>query len=81
MEKDNDMIIRKRVRIMTAVKYFKEEIDLHGHKSTEKELSFLKEATKFHEDLANDEDGDDVMYLIDRLIYFENLFNDFVIKH
>ena len=46
----------KKSRIMTTVKKFKEEIDLHGDKSTERELKLLKKAIKFHEDLANDED-------------------------
>ena len=81
MENNNDDIIGKKLRIMITVKNFKEEIALHGNKTTEKELRPLKRAINFHEELAHDEDQDDIDYLIGRIIYLENLFNDFTIKN
>ena len=81
MENNNDEINNKKLRIMSTVKKFKEEIALHGHKTTEKELKFFKRAITFHEDLANDENEDNIDYLIDRIIYLDNLFGDFVIKN
>ena len=81
MENNNDKITIKKARITTAVKHFKEKKALHSHESTERELKLLKKAIKFHEDLANDKDQDDVDYLINRLIYFENLFHSFLIKY
>ena len=42
---------------------------------------FFEKAIKFHEELANDEDEDDIMYLNDHIIYFDNLFNDYFIKN
>ena len=42
---------------------------------------FFEKAIKFHEELANDEDKDDITYLNDRIIYFDNLFNDYFIKN
>ena len=74
MKNNNADIINKKLRIMTTVKKIKEEMALHGHKTTEREL-------KFHEDLANDEYEDDMVYLNDCLIYLDNLFNDFVIEN
>ena len=81
MEHDNDVIISKKSRIMTTVKKFKEEITLHSHKNTTRELIFFEKAIKVHEELANDEDEDDIMYLNGYIIYFENLFNDYFIKN
>ena len=81
MENKNDEIISKKLRIRTTVKKFKEEIALHGDKTTEKELKFLKKAIYFHEELANNEDQDRIDYLIDHIIYLDNLFNDFTIKN
>ena len=66
---------------MSTVKKFKEQIALYGHKTTEKDLIFFEKAIKFHEDLVNDEDEDDIVYLSDRIIYFDSLFNDFIIKN
>ena len=66
---------------MTTVKKFKEEIAQHGHKTTKKDLIFFEKAIKFHEKLANDEDEDNIGYLIDHIDYLDNLFNDFVIEN
>ena len=68
MENNNDEIISKKLRIMSTVRKFKEEIALHGHKSTERELKFFVKVINFHEELANNEDEDDMVYLIDSLI-------------
>ena len=38
MEHNNDVIISKESRIMTTVKKFKEEIALHGHTNTKREI-------------------------------------------
>ena len=81
MENTNDEIINKKLRIMTAVKKIKEEIALHGHKNTKRKIIFFEKAIKFHEQLANDEGEDDIMYLNDRIISFENLFHDYFIKN
>ena len=44
MEHNNDVNISKKSRIMKTVKKFKEEIALHGHKNTKKEIiSFEKD--------------------------------------
>ena len=66
--------------IMTTVKKFREEIALHNHKNTKRELIFFERAIKFHEKLANDEDEDNIGHLCDR-IYFENLFNAYFIEN
>ena len=42
MENCNDEIINKKLRIMSTVKKFKEQIALYGHKTTEKDLIFFK---------------------------------------
>ena len=75
------MIIRKKSRIMTTVKKFKEEIALHGHKNTKREIIFFEKAIKFHEELTNNEDENDIMHLNDRIIYFDNLFHEYVTKN
>ena len=31
--------------------------------------------------MINDEDEDDIVYLSDRIVYFDNLFNDYAIKN
>ena len=74
MENNNNKITNKKTRIMNTVKKFKEGIALHSHEITEKSLKIIEKAIKFHEDLANDENEDDIEYLIDRSVYFENLF-------
>ena len=66
---------------MTIVKKFKKEIALRDHKNTKREIIFFEKAIKFHEESANDEDEDDIMYLNDRIIYFENLFHDYFVKN
>ena len=78
---NSDEIISKKLRIMTIVKKFKEEIPLHSHKTTEKEVKSFQRAIKLHEDLVNDEDKDNIDYLINHIIYLDNLFNDFAIKN
>ena len=65
---------------MKTVKKFKEEIALHDHKNTKREIIFFEKAIKFHEELANDEDEDHIMHLNDR-INFHNLFNNCFIKN
>ena len=81
MGHNNDVTISKKSRIMTTVKKIKEEIALHGYKNTKREIIFFEKAIEFHEELANDEDQDDFMYLNDHIIYFDNLFNDYFIKN
>ena len=80
MEHNNNVIISKKSRIMKTVKKFKEEIALHGHKNTKMEIIFFEKAIKFHEKLANHEDENDILYLNGRIIYFDNVFNDYFIK-
>ena len=70
----NDVIISKTFRIMRTVKKFKEDKALHGRNNTKGETIFFEKAIKFHEELANDENEDDIMYLNDHIIYFDNLF-------
>ena len=81
MESNNNKIISKKSIIMITIKKFKEEIALRNNEITERDLEVLKKSMKFHEDLANDEDENDITYLIDCLIYFENLFHSFVLKY
>ena len=81
MKFNGDEIIKNKLRIMSLVKKFKEEIALHGHKNTEKELKFSKKVIKFFIELADDEDQDNIDYLIDRHIYFDDLFHDYFIKN
>ena len=81
MENINNKIISTRTRIMTTVKKFKEKIGLHNNKITEKSLNILEKSIKFHEDLANAKDENDIEYLIDRFNYFENLFKSFLVKY
>ena len=45
------------------------------------QLNFFKKAIEFYEDLANDKNQDDIVYLIDRIIYFDNMFSDYVVKN
>ena len=65
---------------MTTIKKIKEEIALHGHKNTKREIIFFEKAIKFHEELTNDEDEDDAMYLNGCINYFDSLFNNYFIK-
>ena len=81
MEHNDDEIINKKLRTMSAVKKFNEKIALYGYKTREKELKFFEKATKFHEDFANDEDEDDIVYSNDRIVYFDNIFNDYIIEN
>ena len=74
-------LLIKKLGIMSAVKKFNEKIALYGYKTTEKELKFFEKAIQFHEDLANDEDEDDIVYSSDRIVYFDNLFNDYIIEN
>ena len=60
MKNNNDKIVSKRLKIMTTVKQFKENIALHSHEITERSLKILEKSIKFHEDLASDEDEDDI---------------------
>ena len=41
----------------------------------------LKKSIKFHKDLANEKDENDIEYLIDHNIYFKNLLNSFLTKY
>ena len=81
MEHNNDVIISKKSGIMTTVQKLKEEIALYGQKNTKREIIFFEKAIKFNEELANHEDEDNIMYFNDRIIYFDNLFNDSFIKN
>ena len=73
MEHDNNVIIDKKLKIMAIV--------LYGYKNTETEIIFFEKAVKFHEELINDEDENDIMYLNERIIYFDNLFNEYAVKN
>ena len=44
MENNNDEIISKKLRIMTTVRKFSEQIVLSSDKNTEKELFFFKKS-------------------------------------
>ena len=81
MENINSQIIRRRAKIMSTVKKFKEKLDLDNNEITEKSLKILEKSIKFHEDLANDRDENDIEYLSDCLNYLENLFNSFLLKY
>ena len=81
MEHTDDVIISKKFELMSIVKRFKEEIALYGYKSTEREVRFFEKAIKFHDELPNNEDEDDIIYLSDRIIYIDNLFNGYVTKN
>ena len=81
MEHNDDEIISKKLRIMLTVKKLKEKIALYGHKTTERNLKFFEKAIKFYEELVNDEDEYDIVYLSDRINYFDGLFSNYVIKN
>ena len=81
MEHTDDAIISEKFEFMSIVKRFKEVIALYGYKSTETEVRFFEKAIKFHEELANNEDEDGIIYLSDRIIYIDNLFNGYVTKN
>ena len=81
LQKIKNKIIKTRSEIMTTVNNFNEILQLHCDKGTERELILLKKSIKFHEDLANDKDENDVEYLIDRDVYLKNLFNTFLNKY
>ena len=74
-------IVNERAKIMNTVKKFRENLTLHGDKSTERELKLLEKSIKFRENLPNDKDENDFDYLIDRSIYFKGLFNSFLTKY
>ena len=76
LQKMKNKIMNERAKIMNTVKNFRENLTLHGDKSTEREKSI-----KFHEDLTNDKDENDFEYLIDRSVCFKNLFNSFLTKY
>ena len=83
MENNSKKIITEKSKIMDTVKKFKEGSTLRSYVITEKSLRIIEKSAKFHEDLANDENENenDVDYLIDCVVYFENLFHSFAVKY
>ena len=53
----------KKAEITTIVKNFKEILDLHSDKITEKHFKLLKNCIKTNEDLVNDKDETDIEYI------------------
>ena len=74
-------VIKTRAEVITAVDNFNEILQLHGDKSTERELMLLKDSIKFHEYVANDIDENDVEYLIDHNAYLKYLIKSFLNKY
>ena len=74
-------VIKTRAEIITTVNNFTEILQLHVDKSTERELMLLKKSIKFHEDVANDKDENDLEYLIDCNIYLKYLIKSFLNKY
>ena len=81
MEDNNDEIIKKNLELSQQLQNFKEQISLHSHKNTERELIVFKRAIKFNEELADNENEEDIMYLNGRIIYFNNLFNAYFVEN
>ena len=73
-------IMNEKVKIMNALKKFKEQIALHNHKIKEKALKILEGAFEKYEK-ATDEDEDDLEYLIDIAVCFDRLFQSFLNKY
>ena len=73
MENNNNKITNKKTKIMNTVKKFKEQLALHSHEITERSLKIIE--------IANYENEDDIEYLIDCSVYFENLFQIFLTKY
>ena len=74
-------VIKRRAEVITTVNNFNEILQLHGDKSTERELMLLKNSIKFHEYVANDKDENDVEYLIYRNAYLKYLIKSFLNKY
>ena len=53
LQKMENKVMNERAKIINAVKKFRENLTLHGDKSTEIELKLLEKSIKFHEDLPN----------------------------
>ena len=73
MENNNNKITNKKTKIMNTVKKFKEQLALHSHEITERSFKIIE--------IANYENEDDIEYLIDCSVYFENLFQIFLTKY
>ena len=52
----DNKIISKKAEIITIVKKFKEVLDLHSDRITERHLKLSKNCIKTNEDLVNDKD-------------------------
>ena len=59
----DNKIISKKTEITTIVTKFKEILDLHSDKITERDLKISKKCVKTKEDLVNDKDETDIEYL------------------
>ena len=59
----DNKISSKKTEITTIVKKFKEILDLHSDKITERDLKISKKCVKTKEDLVNDKDETDIEYL------------------
>ena len=70
METNSKRIARRKLEIMNIVKKFREGIASYSHEITEK-----------YENLANDENENDIDYLIECLRCLENLFHSVAAKY
>ena len=81
MKHNNTVIINKKSKIMTIVKNFREEIALYGFKDKEKLIECLEKSIKFHKEIANDKNENNIKYLDECINYFGNLFKNYSEKN
>ena len=70
MKHINTVNINKKSKIMTTAKNFRAEIALYGFKYREKLIKCFEKSIKFHEEIANDKNENNIKYLDECINYF-----------
>ena len=74
-------VISKKTEITKIVKKFKENLDLHSDKVTERDLKLSKKCIKTNEDLVNDKDETDIDYITYNFNNIESVFKGFCLRY
>ena len=77
----DNKISSKKTEITTIVKKFKEILDLHSDKITERDLKISKKCVKTKEDLVNDKDETDIEYLTCNCNNIGGVFKGFCLRY
>ena len=77
----DNKVSSKKTEITTIVKKFKEILDLHSDKITERDLKISKKCVKTKEDLVNDKDETDIEYLTCNCNNFGGVFKGACLRY